>query len=100
MMTKDLRAKRADQVRETMRHIRMPVEVLEMAAGPDELSGYATTVASLAAGCMVDDKAVSSTELAVIAYQYGWTRRQTEVAAQVLRMNDVWKENKHEKEND
>lgn len=91
-MTKDLRAKRADQVRETMRHIRMPVEVLEMAAGPDELSEYATTVASLAAGCMVDDKAVSSTELAAIAYQYGWTRRQTEVAAQVLRMNDAWKE--------
>lgn len=92
MMTTDLREKRAAQVRETMRQIRMPVEVLEMAAGPDELSEYATTVASLAAGCMVDNKAVSSTELAVIAYQYGWTRRQTEVAAQVLRMNDVWKE--------
>lgn len=64
MMTTDFRAKRADQVRETMRHIRMPVDVLEMAAGPDELSEYATTVASLAAGCMVDNKAVSSTELA------------------------------------
>lgn len=43
------------------------------------------------AECTIN-KAVSSTELAVIAYQYGWTRRQTEVAAQVLRMNDVWKE--------
>lgn len=92
MMTRDFRAKRVDQVRETMRHIRMPVDVLEMAAGPEELSEFATTVASLAAGCMVDDKAVSSAELSVIAYQYSWTRRQTEVAAQVLRMNDVWKE--------
>ena len=69
MMTTDFRAKRAAQVREQMRQVRMPVEVLEMAAGPEELSEYATTVASLAAGCMVDNKAVSSTELAVIAYQ-------------------------------
>lgn len=55
MMTTDFRAKRADQLREQMRHIRMPFEVLEMAAGPEELSEYATTVASLAAGLLRQD---------------------------------------------
>ena len=91
-MTTDFRAIHADQVHEQMRHVRMPTDVLDMAAGPEELSEYATAVASLAAGCMVDNKSVSSTELAVIAYQYGWTRRQTEIAAEVLQLNDVWRD--------
>lgn len=89
----DKRQIREERVRATMRGARLPLDVLEVASGdPDEVSEFVARISALAAGCIVDGKMVNSTELAMIAYQYGWTRRQTEVAAQVLRMNDVWKE--------
>lgn len=82
-----------DQVRAQIRGVVMPPQILELGGGdPEELSEYATTVAALVAGCMLVGRMMGSTELAIVAYEYGWTRRQTEVAAQVLRMNDVWKE--------
>ena len=84
---------REERVRATMRGVRLPIDVLEVASGdPDEVSEFIARVSALAAGCIVDGKRVTSTELAMIAYEYGWTRRQKEMAAEVLRLNDVWKE--------
>ena len=90
-----------DRLRAQMRGVVMPPKILELGGGDlEELSEYATSVASLVAVCMLNNKMMSSTELAIVAYEYGWTRRQKEMAADVLRLNGVWKENKHEKEND
>lgn len=76
-----------------LRKVKMPPDVLTVGSGdPDELSEYIAQVGHLAATCATTDRQISSTELAVIAYEYGWTRRQKDVAADVLKMNDVWKE--------
>lgn len=85
MTTKDVSA--------TLRKVKMPPDVLTVGSGdPDELSEYVAQVGHLAATCAVTDRQISSTELAVIAYEYGWTREQKRMAAKALKMNDVWRE--------
>lgn len=75
-----------------LRKVKMPLDVLTVGSGdPDELSEYVAQVGHLAATCAVTDRQISSTELAVIAYEYGWTREQKRMAAKALRMNDVWR---------
>ena len=76
-----------------LRKVKMPPDVLTIGSGdPDELSEYTAQVAYLAATCATTDRQISSTELAVIAYEYGWTREQKRMAAKALKMNDVWRE--------
>lgn len=80
-------------VSSALRKVKMPPDVLTIGSGdPDELTEFILQLGYLAATCATTDRQISSTELAVIAYEYGWTRRQKDVAADVLKMNDVWKE--------
>lgn len=83
----------ARDVSATLRKVKMPPDVLTIGSGdPDELSEYVAQVGHLAATCATTDRQISSTELAVIAYEYGWTREQKRMAAEALKMNDVWRE--------
>ena len=76
-----------------LRKVKMPPDVLAIGSGdPDELSEFITQLGYLAATCATTDRQISSTELAVIAYEYGWTREQKRMAAKALKMNDVWRE--------
>lgn len=75
-----------------LRKVKMPPDVLTIGSGdPDELSEYTAQIAYLAATCATTDRQISSTELAVIAYEHGWTREQKHMAAKTLKMNDVWR---------
>lgn len=61
-------------VSSALRKVKMPPDVLTIGSGdPDELSEFITQLGYLAATCATTDCQISSTELAVIAYEYGWT---------------------------
>lgn len=80
-------------VSSALRKVKMPPDVLTIGSGDhDELSEFITQLGYLAATCATTDRQISSTELAVIAYEYGWTREQKRMAAKALKMNDVWRE--------
>lgn len=80
-------------VSSALRKVKMPPDVLTIGSGdPDELTEFVTQLSYLAASCATTDRQISSTELAVIAFEYGWTREQKNMAAEALKMNDVWRE--------
>lgn len=80
-------------IRAQMRDVKMPPEMLMMGSGDsEELAEYLSSVAYIASACDVCEKPMSTTALAIIAYEHGWTREQKDMAAEVMKLNGVWRE--------
>lgn len=80
-----------EEIMQMMRKVKLPPEIVEMAGGdPEEFAGFVTQVAQLVATCMVREHKTSRVELAMLAYEFCWTRAQAEMARQALVLNEAW----------
>ena len=79
---------RKNKLAETMRHVKMPPEVLEASGDVAEL---ASTIAAIVAGCLIDGKTMSGPETAIISFHQGWSKEEKDLFVECLKMNDVWR---------
>lgn len=84
-------ARRMLAVKEAVRDVKLPPEILSLAGGDsEEFASFVTQVAHLAATCMVNGTQCGPEEVAVIADMQGWTQAQEEMACAVLALNGCW----------
>lgn len=83
---------KAHAVKEALRDVKLPPEILTLAGGDsEEFASFVTQVAHLAATCMVNGMQYGADDVAVIADVQGWTRAQEEMVCAVLVLNGGWR---------